>query len=61
MKPENIVLFDMDGTLCNYNKALIESLEKLRSPDEDIITTLPRDSVPIYLMARMDIIQSKAS
>lgn len=33
MKPEDIILFDMDGTLCD-DLALRESMEKLQPPNE---------------------------
>lgn len=60
MKPDNIILFDLDGTLCDYDAALLRSLEELRAPEEDIISTLPRKNTPKYLKARMDLIRSKA-
>ena len=33
---ENVALFDMDQTLCDYNSSLYEGLERLRSPNEPI-------------------------
>ncbi len=30
----SVALFDLDDTLCDYDKAMIYSLEKLRSPKE---------------------------
>jgi hypothetical protein len=54
---ENIALFDMDGTLCDYDKGLSESLEKLRSPEEPIFNFL-RDDSPDYIKARADLIRS---
>lgn len=56
--PEDIALFDMDGTLCDYNKGLIESLEKLRSPMEPPVTKPPSKSSPEYLRVRSDLIRS---
>jgi len=61
LKSDNIALFDLDGTLCDYDQALLKSLEGLRSPNEDVITVLSRKNHPTYLRARMDLIRSKAS
>jgi 5'-nucleotidase len=57
-RPEDVALFDMDGTLCDYDKSLYEEMEKLRSPSEPE-TVLPRkkDS-PKYLQNRADLIRS---
>lgn len=53
-----IALFDLDGTLCDYDKAMSESLEKLRSPTEPKTSHYPshRD-VPVYMKERMDLIR----
>lgn len=56
--PEDVALFDLDGTLCNYEKGLIESLEELRSPLEPPITEPPRNSSPAYLKARSDLVRA---
>src|SRR4030042_2454258 len=61
MKPENIILFDMDGTLVDYEKALFESMEKLRYPNEPSYYGPSRDDAPSYLRARADLIRSKTS
>ena len=61
MKPENVVLFDMDGTLCDYETALKESMEKLRHPNEPSYYGPPKDDAPAYLRARADLIRSKTS
>lgn len=34
---ENVALFDMDGTVVNYVKAIHEGLDKLRNPDEQFV------------------------
>lgn len=60
MKSDDIILFGLDGTLCDYDAALLSSLEDLRSPGEDVITVLPRKNIPTFLRARMDLIRSKA-
>lgn len=59
-KPENIALFDMDGTLCDHDKALYEGLEKLRSPDEPIYVPpfVNQKDVPKYIWDRIDLIRT---
>ncbi len=43
-----VALFDMDGTLCNYVEAILESIEKLRLPHEpDIDPFLAEDKSEI--------------
>jgi len=56
-KIENIALFDMDGTLCNYDLTLFQELEKLRSPSELIFHPPIKDNAPDYIRARADIIR----
>lgn len=56
---EPIALFDMDGTLCDYDKSLYDSLEKLKSPNEPEIASL-RD-MPEYVKKRADIIRASES
>jgi 5'-nucleotidase len=58
IKIENIALFDMDGTLCDYDKALAKSLEILRSPDEEDFNSPIRDNSPKYLKNRADLIRT---
>lgn len=58
MTNENLALFDMDGTLCDYEKALQESLNALRSPGEPLSEGIPRDDAPAYLRARADLVRS---
>jgi len=57
---EDIALFDMDGTLCDYEKGLIESLEKLRSPLEQPLKETLSFDLPDYLRARSDLIRSSS-
>lgn len=57
----NIALFDMDGTLCNYDLALFESLEKLRNPLEEEVHSLHLRRVPDYIKARADLIRQQES
>jgi hypothetical protein len=57
---ENICLFDLDGTLCDYDKSLIEKLNTIRNPaNEGLITILPRDNSQ-FMRARMNLIRSSA-
>lgn len=53
-----IALFDLDGTLCDYDGAMFESLERLRSPKEP--KTRPYgngEKTPYYLEQRMSLIK----
>jgi FMN phosphatase YigB (HAD superfamily) len=54
-----VILFDLDGTLCQYNEALERDLEKLRSPFEPPYkrTHKHRD----YIGERMELIKGNAS
>jgi len=56
LKP--IALFDLDGTLCDYDASMRESMEKLRSPIEPPYDGVPRDDAPQYLRARADMIRA---
>lgn len=58
MELENIALFDMDGTLCDYETALTKSLEELRSPSEPKFTGPVRDNSPEYIRKRADLIRA---
>lgn len=60
-KTENIALFDMDGTLCDYDKRIIEELEKIRSPLEPIFIPPFRNNTPDYIKKRLDLIRSSES
>ena len=55
--PENIALFDMDGTLCDHNKALFQDLEKLRNPSEEQVKSIHGKKLPDYVKARADLIR----
>ena len=56
-KVENIALFDMDGTLCDYDKGLSMELEKLRNPSETLFVPPLSDDAPDYIKARADLIR----
>jgi len=53
-----IVLFDMDGTLCDYEGAMLQRMNELRAPYEPPITTFPDDRIP-HLAARMKLIKNQ--
>ncbi|HLC56317.1 MAG TPA: hypothetical protein VJJ23_03730 [Candidatus Nanoarchaeia archaeon] len=61
MNIENIALFDLDGTLCDYDKGLSIELEKLRSPSEPPIQMQIRDTTSKYLKNRADLIRLSES
>jgi 5'-nucleotidase len=49
-----VFLFDLDGSLADYDGALLADLERLRSPDEPALTEVrPAFAVP-HLRARID-------
>lgn len=50
-----VALIDMDGTLCDYQGALIRDLEALRSPGEPHVH--PDDDTPPWLRARENVIR----
>lgn len=57
---EYIALYDMDGTLCDYDTALRGSMERLRSPQERPYDGKPGDDDPDYLKARANLIMSES-
>ncbi len=60
-KLENVALFDMDGTLCDYDSALTINMNKLKSPNEETFVPPLSDNAPDYLRARADLIRSRES
>ena len=58
-RSENVALFDMDGTLCDYDRGLLGELERLRSPEEPVYKPRTTDPVPEYIINRIDLIRSK--
>lgn len=61
MDTENIALFDMDGTLCDHDKALFSELEKLRNPSEEKVYSLHSRIYPDYIKARANLIRQQES
>jgi hypothetical protein len=59
-KNEVVALFDMDGTLCDYDAGLRKSLMKLHSPMEPEPVLPIRDNAEAWLRARADLIQADA-
>ena len=58
-KDNPICLFDMDGTLCDYDGAMEKELIKLRSPGEPDEYGYEYNYSHSHLRARMELIQSK--
>lgn len=54
---ENIALFDMDGTLCEYNEILNDELRTLCAPKERFIAYKP-DGNPEYIEKRAALIRA---
>ena len=53
MGTDDIALFDIDGTLADYDGALLSALNRIRSPYEPELNELDRDKEPEYIMKRM--------
>ena len=58
MKEENIALFDMDGTLCDYDKAMSRDLRAIQSPFEKSTIDFHKPA-PKYLVKRMSLIKTQ--
>jgi FMN phosphatase YigB (HAD superfamily) len=53
---EKVILFDMDGTLADYDSAMYQDLYKLRAPDDPSFD-MYGPAVPMWAEARMDLIK----
>ncbi len=53
---EKIVLFDLDGTMCDWDLAIKTGMEALRSPEETAIHE--HENEPPYIKARQRLIKS---
>ena len=60
-EPENIALFDMDGTICDHDQSLFEGLEALRGPKELVYRPPIKDDAPEYIKNRADLIRASES
>jgi hypothetical protein len=58
---EPVVLFDIDGTLANYDLALKRDMDALRAPMEPPYAGVPHDDSPAYLRNRASLIKSAES
>ena len=58
---EPIALFDMDGTLCNYEKGLKDALNFIKSPEEPEFHGHLRDDTSEFLKRRADLIRADSS
>jgi hypothetical protein len=56
---DNIGLFDLDGSLANYDKAVLEGLAALKSPDEPVIEEVRVVNQLPHVKARMDLIMKQ--
>lgn len=54
--PEKVALFDLDGTLADYNSKLYEDLKRLRSPNESLYN-IHNARLPEWYKARIDLIR----
>ena len=56
---EQIALYDMDQTLCDYTGRMEECLDSLSSPNEESYTVDWGKDVPPHIERRMDLIKSQ--
>lgn len=56
---EKIALVDMDGTLCNFDKAMRRDLVKLAGPNEPPPRMGKYDGMPDHIKARRELIKSQ--
>jgi hypothetical protein len=59
MKPANIGLFDLDGSLADYDGQMLADLNALRCPEEPPVTELRGLSQTPHLEARMRLIMNQ--
>jgi 5'(3')-deoxyribonucleotidase len=56
---DKVCLFDLDGTLADYDGQLIKDLNKIRSPFEPEVTNVHFDYNPSYIEARRHVITNQ--
>jgi len=54
---ENIALFDMDGTLCNYDKAMRKDYNRIKSPSDPEYDLLNKKNILPYLKERIRLVR----
>lgn len=59
MKADNVILFDMDGTLCDWFGKIIKDLNTIKGPDEPEITEIPKGGIKKYLRTRLDVLMQR--
>jgi len=58
---DNVALFDMDGTLCNYHGKMIDDLRSISSPEDPPIEGdwFDEDKIPDYIRNRIKMIRNQ--
>ena len=55
-KADNVILFDLDNTLVDWDEQILKDMNSLRSENEPEIISLPKGRLKNYLRKRMDFI-----
>ena len=56
---ENVALFDLDGTLADYDGQMIRDLNALKAPSEQFLTHLDHSGLPDHIEARRRLIKNQ--
>jgi hypothetical protein len=59
-KEKPVILFDMDGVLCDYPRQLKKDMKKIAGPEEKHIFKIHDRSAPKYIKQREQLIKSRA-
>jgi len=59
--PHNVALFDMDGTLCDLQGAMLRDLKKLAGPKEKSVQDVHDKRLPQYVKNRINMIKQSHS
>lgn len=54
LKSDNVILFDMDNTLVDWDTAILRDLNALRCHKEEKVTIIPKNGIKKHFRARMD-------
>ena len=57
--PEAVALFDLDGTMADYDGSVRQHLEAMKSPDEPPFTWQHEADMPKHIKARIRLIKAK--